>query len=279
MIATENTGLVLEGGGMRGVFTAGVLDYMMDAGLRFPYCVGVSAGACNGLSYLSGQRGRAKLSNIDVLDKYGYIGFKHLWRHHSLFDLKTMYDDLPNRILPYDYAAAFANPMKFEMVCTDCLSGRPVYLSERSDPARLIRICRASSALPYVCPVVIVDGRPLLDGGIADSIPVVRAMSEGYVRNVVVLTRHRGYRKTERDLRIPRFIYGRYPRLRVLLSRRVYAYNQQLELVERLEEQGKITVIRPERPVHVDRLEKDTAKLTALYDAGYRVAGKVLSEN
>ncbi|MBQ7634067.1 MAG: patatin family protein [Bacteroidaceae bacterium] len=276
MKTTTQSGLVLEGGGMRGVFTAGVLDAFMEMGLEFPYCVAVSAGACNGLSYMSRQPGRAKKSNIDILKKHGFIGVKYLWSQHSVFDLKTMYDKLPNRLLPFDYDACFNNPMRFEMVCTDCASGRPVYLSETSDRRRLLDICRASSALPYVCPIVMVDGRPLLDGGIADSIPVVRAMSEGYRHNVVVLTRHRGYRKTERDIRIPRFVYGRYPRLRVLLSRRVFAYNEQLALVERLEDEGKITVIRPEKPVRVGRLETDTSLLTALYDEGYRIALQTL---
>lgn len=277
MNTLKDSGLVLEGGGMRGVFTAGVLDAFMDMGLTFPYCVAVSAGACNGLSYMSHQPGRAKKSNIDLLKKYGYIGIKHLWSQHSLFDLKTMYDDLPNRLLPFDYDACFNNPMRFEMVCTDCLTGHPVYLSETKDRHRLLEICRASSSLPYICPIVRLDGRSLLDGGIADSIPIVRAMSEGYRHNVVVLTRHRGYRKTERDIRIPRFVYGRYPRLRVLLSKRVLAYNEQLALVERLEDEGKITVIRPEKPVHVDRLETDTAKLTALYNEGFRIASKAFS--
>lgn len=279
MKSFDSSGLVLEGGGMRGVFTAGVLDAFMEMDVTFPYCVAVSAGACNGLSYMSHQPGRAKKSNIDLLKKYGYIGIKYLWSQHSVFDLKTMYDDLPNRILPFDYDTCFDNPMRFEMVCTDCRTGHPVYLSEKHDKHRLLLICRASSALPYVCPIVKIDNRPLLDGGIADSIPIVRAMSEGYMHNVVVLTRHRGYRKTERDIRIPRFVYGRYPRLRVLLSRRVYAYNQQLALVERLEDEGKITVIRPERPVRVDRLETDTAKLTALYDEGVRVAKEKLLKN
>ncbi len=277
MQSFSHSGLVLEGGGMRGVFTAGVLDAFMELGVEFPYCVAVSAGACNGLSYMSHQIGRARTSNIDILKKYGFIGVKYLWSQHSVFDLKTMYDTLPNHILPFDYAACFNNPMRFEMVCTDCLSGRPLYLSETADRKRLLLICRASSALPYVCPIVKVDGRPLLDGGIVDSIPVVRAMSEGFTHNVVVLTRHRGYRKTERDIRVPRIIYRRYPRLRVLLSRRVYAYNAQLALVERLEDEGKVMVIRPEQPVRVDRLETDTAKLSALYDEGLRVAKKKLA--
>lgn len=266
------TGLVLEGGGMRGVFTAGVLDCFMDRGIEFPYIVAVSAGACNGLSYVSRQRGRAKLSSIDLLEKYQYIGIKHLWRYHSVFDLGFMFDDLPNRVLPYDYAAYRANPVRFEMVCTDCLSGRAVYLHEPADARRLLDICRASSALPYVSPVVWVDGRPLLDGGLADSIPVDQAMAMGYTRNVVVLTRARGYRKPASDFKLPRFVYRRYPRLRLLLSRRAEIYNRQLDEVERLEREGRVLVIRPAAPPAVGRLEMDTRKLVELYDEGYACA-------
>lgn len=271
-----DTGLVLEGGGMRGVFTAGVLDCFLDNGITFPYCVGVSAGACNGLSYMSRQRGRAKLANIDLLEQYRYIGIRHLWTQHSIFDRKLMYDTIPNEILPFDYDACFANPMEFEMVTTDCIGGKPCYLTERHDPERLINLAKASSALPYVCPVVWVDRRPMLDGGLGDSIPVERAMERGHRFNVVVLTRNRGYRETASDIRIPKYIYPRFPRLRLLLSKRHEIYNRQLELVERLEDEGRILSIRPLRPLEVGRLESDPAKLTALYEEGYECAAKAL---
>lgn len=267
-----NTGLVLEGGGMRGVFTSGVLDYFLDAGINFPYCASVSAGACNGLSYMSRQRGRAKKTNIDLLEKYRYIGMKYLWTQHSILDQHTIYDLIPNEVLPFDYKACFSNPMEFEMVTTDCLTGWPCYLTERSDPERLVLIAKASSSLPFVCPIVRVDGVPMLDGGIVDSIPVERAMQKGFERNVVVLTRNRGYRSDERDVKMPRFIYRNYPRLRVVLSIRHAAYNRQLELVERLEDEGKIIAIRPQRPLEVGRLEHDVKKLTALYEEGYECA-------
>lgn len=141
---------------------------------------------------------------------------------------------------------------------------------------RLVDIAKASSSLPYVCPIAYVDGRPMLDGGIVDSIPVLRAISQGYEQNVVVLTRNRGYRKSEKDIRVPRFIYRRYPRLRLLLSRRCAVYNEQLELVEKLEDEGRIITIRPEKKVVVNRIEKDVKKLTDLYEEGYACAEKVL---
>ena len=271
-----NTALVLEGGGMRGVFNSGVMDYLMDAGISFPHCIAVSAGACNGLSYMSRQRGRAKLSTIDYMKKYRYIGMKHLWSQHSIFDQHTMYDRLPNELLPFDYATCFANPMRFEMVVTNCRTGQAEYLTETQDPERLLLITKASSSLPYVCPIVNVDGEPMLDGGIADSIPVERALALGFKKPVVVLTRNRGYRDTGRDIKQPKFIYRNYPRLRLLLSKRHELYNQELELIERMEDAGEIIAIRPIRPMEVDRLEQDEEKLNALYEEGYECARMAL---
>lgn len=272
----KHTGLVLEGGGMRGVFTCGVLDWLLDHHIDFPYTVAVSAGACNGLSYMSRQRGRAKYSNIDMLKKYKYIGMRFLWTQHSILNQELLYKDFPERIVPYDFVAYRANPGVFEMVTTNCLTGRADYLSEKENYNRLIRIAKASSSLPYVCPVVVVDRVPMLDGGIVDSIPVGRAMSLGYERNVVVLTRNRGYRKTGRDIRIPSFIYRRFPRLRVALSHRCECYNRQLELIEQLEDEGKVLVVRPLEKLEVDRLEDNIGKLTALYEEGYACAETVL---
>ena len=277
MQINENTGLVLEGGGMRGVFTSGVLDYLLDHRIYFNYAVGVSAGACNGFSYMSRQRGRAKRSNIDMLEKYRYIGMKYLWTQHSILDREFLYDKMPSEILPFDYETCFANPCTFEMVTTNARTGKACYLTERSNPERLVQVAKASSSLPFVCPIVTVDGEPMLDGGIVDSIPVERAIEMGHTTNVVVLTRNRGYRTTDRDLKMPKFIYRNYPRLRMVLSHRHAYYNRQLELVERLEDEGKILVIRPQHPMEVSRLESDRGKLTALYNEGYEEAGRMLS--
>lgn len=276
MAIDNHTGLVLEGGGMRGVFTCGVLDYFMDAHIEFPYIIGVSAGACNGLSYMSHQRGRARFSNVEMMKEYRYIGVRHLWTQHSILNLDLLYRQFPERILPFDYDACFANPARFEMVMTDCRTGLPCYLEERSDPARLVLLAKASSSLPYVCPITYVDGVPMLDGGIIDSIPVVRSVSQGYWKNVVVLTRNKGYRKTAKDMRIPSFIYKKYPKLREILSHRNAIYNRQLEMVERMEEEGRVLVIRPMKPMVVGRIEKDVKKLAALYDEGYACAKTVM---
>ena len=268
----ERTGLVLEGGGMRGVFTCGVLDYFMDHHIRFPYTIGVSAGACNGLSYASNQRGRAKYSNIDLLEKYHYIGVKYLFSQRNLLDFNLLFHEFPEHIIPYDYAAYFASPERYVMVTTNCLTGEANYFEEKKDKKRVIDIVRASSSLPFACPITYVDGIPMLDGGIVDSIPLQRAIADGYTHNVVVLTRNRGYRKEVKDIRIPSFIYRKYPKLREALSHRCRLYNEQLAMVERMEDEGSITVIRPLRPVQVDRIEKNIHKLTELYEEGYECA-------
>lgn len=265
----RKTALVLEGGGMRGVFTSGVLDAFMKHDLTFPYVVAVSAGACNGMSYVSHQPRRARISNIDYLARYKYIGLRHLVTQGCIFDRELLYDKFPNQYLPFDFDTFFSSPMTFEMVTTNCLTGQPMYLSERHDRQRTLDIVRASSSLPYVSKIVDVDGIPMLDGGIVDSIPLQHAIDMGHPTNVLVLTRNRGYRDTGKDMKIPRFIYRKYPRLRVVLSRRLAAYNAQLEYVERMEDEGRVICIRPERPMEVDRIEKDIAKLERLYEEGF----------
>ena len=277
MIETNSTGLVLEGGGMRGVFTCGVLDYFMDNNIRFPYAIGVSAGACNGLSFMSRQRGRAKFSNIDLLEKYKYIGLKHYIKKGNIMDFDLLFHEFPDNIIPYDYDTYFASPDRFEMVTSNCLTGEAEYYEEKQSKERVIDIVKASSSLPILCPITYVDDTPMLDGGICDSIPVERAMQQGYKKNIVILTRNKGYRKESKDIKVPSFIYRKYPAMRQALGNRNSLYNSQLDLIDKLEEEGKAFVIRPQKPITVDRIEKDPDKLTALYEEGYE-CGKVIHD-
>lgn len=277
MTIGDNTALVLEGGGLRGVFTCGVLDCFMDKGIRFPFTVGVSAGACNGLSYMSGQRGRAKSSNIDLMDKHHYVGFRYLLTQGCIMDYKLLFEDFPEKIIPYDYEAYFANTDRFVMVTTNCLTGKAEYLEEKSDSKRVMDIVRASSSLPYVTKITYVDGVPMLDGGIADPIPLEYARSQGYEKMVIILTRNKGYRKDEKQFPLPKIIYRKYPELRKTLAARNSEYNRTMDMIERLEEEGRLTVIRPVHPIEVDRMEKDTDKLRALYQEGYELAESFLA--
>lgn len=278
MTIDKNTALILEGGGMRGVFTCGVLDFFMDNGIRFPFTVGVSAGACNGLSYMSGQRGRARASNIDLMAEHKYVGFRYLLTQGCIMDFKLLFEDFPERIIPYDYPAYAANPDRYAMVTTNCLTGCAEYFEEKNDPSRIMDIVRASSSLPYVTQITEVDGIPMLDGGIADSIPVEYARSQGFNRFVIVLTRNRGYRKKEGPNPFADIFYRKYPHLQEALRNRNAVYNRTMELIERLEASGEAVVILPENPIEVGRMEKDTAKLTALYDEGYSIAARTFTK-
>ena len=273
------TGLVLEGGGMRGVFTSGVLDTFMKHDLYFRYIVAVSAGACNGMSYVSRQPRRARISNIDYLARYKYIGIRHLVTQGCIFDRELLYDKFPNQLLPFDFDEYFKHAKDFEMVTTNCLTGKTMYLSETSDRQRSLDIVRASSSLPYVSKIVTVDGIPMLDGGIIDSIPINRAIETGHEHNVVILTRNKDWRDTGKDRKVPAFIYKNYPRLRVALSHRHVVYNQQIDLIDRLEAEGKITCIRPMRPMEVGRIENDVEKLERLYEEGFAIGEKFAVEN
>ena len=260
---------------MRCVFTSGILDNFMDRGIRFPYTIGVSAGACNGLSYMSGQKGRAKYSNIDLLDEYHYISIKQLLTKGNIMDFDLLFDKFPNHIIPYDYEAYARCSEVYEMVTTDCHTGQACYYDEKHNPDRIIEIVRASSSLPFVSPISYVDGKPMLDGGIADSIPLLRARQLGYNNNVVILTRNKGYRKPSKPTTVPFFFYRKYPNLRRAIAGRNALYNSQLDMIERFEEEGAITVIRPIKPIEVNRIERDTRKLLDLYNQGYEIASSI----
>lgn len=277
MHVDSHTGLVLEGGGMRGVFTAGVLDYFMDQNIRFPYTIGVSAGVGNGISYASGQRGRARFTNIDLLKEYNYIGLRHLLRGKGIIDLDFLFYTFPDKYYPYDYEAYFKAPERFVMVTSNCLTGKAEYFEEKNNRDRILAICRASCSLPILCPLAYVDGVPMVDGGVCDAIPVKHAIDDGYLQNVIILTRNKGYRKKEKDFYLPGFIYKQYPAIRNQLKLRYRYYNEVLDYIDQLEAEGRALIIRPEQPVTVGRTEKDIHKLSTFYEEGYTCAKQAFS--
>ena len=272
MTIDANTGLVLEGGGMRGIFTVGVLDYLMDHHISFPYVIGVSAGASNGISYISRQRGRSYFSNIELLKKHNYIGWKNLLSGRGYIDLDFLFYEYPDRYYPFDYKTYEASPTRFVMVVSNCLTGRAEYIEEKQDRKRLLDACKASCSLPVMCPLSWLDGKPMVDGGVCDSIPIRHAQEEGYRKNVIILTRNKGYRKPDKDFHLPSFIYRKYPAIREALRLRYKSYNHTLDYIDELEAEDKVLVIRPQRPIEVGRTERDTRKLQALYEEGYELA-------
>lgn len=279
MNGKKEAALVLEGGGTRGVFTAGVLDYLMEKEVKFPYVIGVSAGACNAIDYVSKQIGRTKDCSIIQDRKNRYIGTKDALKKGYLFDMDRLFDEYPNRLFPFDFDTYFASDIQCEVVVTNCLTGEAMYLSEKQDRERLLTICRASSSIPLISPVVDVDGIPCVDGGVADSVPLIHSMKLGHQKNVVVLTRNKGYRKKAPGK--SRLLYTaalkKYPNLLNALLNRYRNYNRVMELVEKWEEEGHIFVIRPEvEPV--SRTEQNVEKLTEFYDHGYQLMKQRMEE-
>jgi predicted patatin/cPLA2 family phospholipase len=277
MEINNQTGLVLEGGGMRGIFTVGVLDYFMDHHIWFPYTIGVSAGASNGISYASRQRGRSRFSNIDLLEKYNYIGLRHFLKGKGYINMEFLFRIYPDKYFPFDFETYRKSTDRFVMVTSNCLTGKAEYYEEKQDVERMLDICQASCSIPVLCPMTYVDGIPMVDGGVCDAIPIQRSIDDGNLQNVVVLTRNKGYRKKDKDFKLPGFIYRQYPAIREQLRLRYRKYNEVLHYIDELEEQGKVVVIRPERPMEVGRTSDDRQKLIDLYAEGYALAGKVLS--
>lgn len=273
--------IVLEGGATRGVFTSGALDYLMGRELYFSHVIGVSAGSCNGVDYVSKQIGRTRDCMIHKEKEYDYYyGFTKFVKEKSILDMDMVFEKYPKEIFPFDYETYFASDMECEIVTTNCLTGQAEYMTETKDFDRLMKLCRASSSMPLVSPIVNVDGVPYLDGGLADSIPIRRALQKGNEKIVLLLTRNPGYRKklTSRGVaNMYRRAYKKYPNLVRTTIRRNYEYNKTMELVERLEAEGKIFVLRPLVPT-VSRLEKNYDTLMAFYQHGYRLMEKQYDE-
>lgn len=266
--------LVLEGGATRGVFTSGVLDYLMEQDLYMSHVIGVSAGACNAVDYVSKQPGRTRDCMIPT-DKSGnyYYGFRKFMKEKSLMNMDLIFDVFPNQLIPFDYATYFQSDMECELVVTNCLTGKAEYLKEMKSKEKLMKICRASSSMPLVTPIVNIEDIPYLDGGLADSVPLKRAMASGNEKVVVILTRNAGYRKktVSRGMaEVYRKAYSSYPKLVKAILTRSFYYNKTMNQLETLEREGKIFVLRPlVKPVA--RLERNKETLTAFYDHGYNL--------
>lgn len=271
-------GLVLEGGGMKGIYTSGVLDFFLDMGIEFSSVYGVSAGAVNMCSYLSKQRGRGRDVTLDYLDDKRYCSMDSLLRTGDLFNVEMCYHLIPESLNPYDYAAFDRYRGKAFSVATDIVSGRPEYFRIR-DMKKDIDKIRASASLPLVSRNVEIDGGLYLDGGISDSVPLQKSVVDGNRKNVVVLTKAVGYvRKPASHPALLRLRYRKYPKVAELMSQRHIHYAQQMEYVERLRRNGQAFVIRPREDMGVKRVEKDVNKLRELYRQGYEDAKRCRRE-
>lgn len=267
-------GLVLEGGGMKGIYTAGVLDYFLDRGIEFSSVYGVSAGACHMCSYLSKQKGRAFDVCADYLNTRRYCSLESLLTTGDLFNVDICYSLIPEYLYPYDYEAFREYQGKAYSVATDIVTGRPVYFRIRDMKADIVKI-RASASLPMVSRNVMIDGKPYLDGGISDPIPLQQSVMDGNRKNVVIMTKETGYvRQPARHLGPIRARYLKYPKVYELMAGRHISYNRQLAFIESQRQEGKAFVIRPKTAGNVGRIEKDKEKLKVLYRQGYEDAAE-----
>ena len=265
--------LVLEGGATRGIFTSGALDYLMERDLYFSDVIGVSAGSCNAVDYVSRQQGRTRDCMIPT-DKEGkyYYGIRDFVKEKSLMNMDLIFDKYPKELLPFDFETYFNSEINCQIVTTNCLTGKAEYMTEDSDNDRLMKLCRASSSMPLLTPIVNIDNVPYLDGGLADSVPIRRAQQMENEKIVVILTKNQGYRKSVLSptmQRVYKRAYKSYPNLIRTIFRRSFEYNKTMNYLDQLEKRGEIFILRPQvKPV--SRLERNKETLHAFYEHGYK---------
>lgn len=267
------TGLIMEGGAMRGMFTAGVLDVLMENGLVTDGAIGVSAGAVFGCNYKSHQIGRVIRYNTEYCNDKRYASFKNLVKTGNLYSEQFCYHEVPERLDPFDEAAFAASPMDFFVVCTDVKTGEPIYHKCRTGDAEDVRWMEASASMPLAAKIVKIGHYGLLDGGVADSIPVRFFESIGYKRNLIILTQPKGYTKKKNKL-LPaiRARYFRYPAFVEAVADRHERYNEITSYISMLEQAGQAYVIRPPIPLEIGAMERDPAQLRRVYETGRAVA-------
>lgn len=271
-------GLVVEGGGMRGVYTAGVLDYFMEKNLYFDDCYGVSAGACHISSYVSKQIGRSIKVTLDYINDKRYCSVNSLIKTGDMFGVEMLYDIIPNKLELYDYETFNKFKGNFYSVVTNCKTGKAEYIKIKDMKKDIIAV-RASSSLPLLSRIVEINGKEYLDGGITDSIPIKKSIKDGHKKNVVILTRDKTYRKSK-----PKFLsffklkYKKYPNLVKAIENRYKMYNETLDFLEEEKAKNKVFIIQPKLPVKISRIEKDKDKLKALYDQGYEDAKELYED-
>ncbi len=265
----EDVGLVLEGGGMRGLYTAGILDFFIDKGIYFKNCVGVSAGVCHATSYYCKQRGRAFHVSVDYLDDKNYCGAYSLLTTGNFFNVDMVYGKIPQRLYPLDNAAFKKSEVNLYAAVTNCRTGRAEYLKIK-DVYKDLKAVRASASLPLMAHKVEIDGEKYLDGGISDSIPIKKSVELGFKKNMVILTQPRDYKKSPNSLYgVIKIKYFKYKGLLESIKNRHLVYNDTLEYIYKQEKEGNIFIISPEKPLGIGRTEKNKSKLEEIYKLGY----------
>lgn len=269
--------LILEGGTLRPIFSAGVMDALLDNNIAFPYCIGVSAGITNGVSYISKQKGR----NLEVVTKYRndnrYLSYRNFLRCKSIFGLDFVFDEIPNNLIPFDMDTYRKYPGKVLVGVTNAHTGKTEYLNGKDldDKATMLR---ATCAIPLLFPVIKINGKEYYDGGLCDPIPIKKAIADGNTKHLIVLTQPKGYKKelSKKNILVAKLLNKKYPNLKTPLLNRHNHYNETVKFCEQLENEGKVLILRPE--YNLDSFEKDINKLKSSYDHGYNLAINHLSE-
>ncbi|MFC1494520.1 patatin family protein [Thermodesulfobacteriota bacterium] len=270
----EKTGLVLEGGGLRGVYTSGAIRFLMDKSISFPYVIGVSMGACNGANYISRQLDRNRIVNISFVNDSRYLSYKRLLFKGELFGMDFIFNTIPFSLVPFDQDTFFKNKAKYLIGVTDLKTGAPVYYEKDEFEDDYMEIFRATCSLPFVAKPVHYKERIIMDGGLADPVPIGKSMADGNKRNVLVLTRPGGYRKkfSPLHLLLARIGYPGFKGLHKNLANRHKRYNHAMDIIDELEKSGQALSIRPAEAIVAGRVERNKEKLYAAYNQGYEDA-------
>ncbi len=275
----KEVGLVLEGGGMRGLYTAGVLECFMEHDLYFPYVIGVSAGACMAASYLSRQKGRNKKVNIELVSDHRYLSFRNFISKRELFGMDFLFDEIPRKIVPFDFETFLKGSEQFIVVATDCETGEPVYYSKHEHGNHMLKLLRASSSLPFISESVEYNGKFLLDGGMIDPIPLKKSQSDGNEKNVIIMTKLEQYKMRQRKLAsMLKYTYKRHPKIACLLQERYKLYNDTLSYIHSEKSKENLFIIQPSSRVPVRRIERNQVRLKELYELGYSDAKDQLQQ-
>jgi predicted patatin/cPLA2 family phospholipase len=273
------TGCIDVGGGLRDIYGAGVFDYMMDAGIRLDYCIGVSAGSGNCASYIAGQRGRNKHFYLDYITRKEALGIRSYIRNGSFVDLSYVYGSLSNSggENPLDYQAFEENPTEFKVVATDAETGKPAYFDKQSDMAQNdYTVLMASSCLPVFCKPIEIKGRKYYDGGLSDPLPFRKALDDGCERLVVILTKPIGSELNQnRNALGASVLKRRYPLFSESMKNAADTYAKQLDEVLKLQDSGQALVLAPDDIMELGTLTRDSVKLINLYQKGYNDAKRI----
>ncbi len=272
------TGIVMEGGGKRGIYAAGVLDVLLENNIFADGIIGTSAGAVNACSYVSKQYGRNIRYNVRFAKEKRYMSFYSLITTGNVVGTDFAYNQLPNKLDPFDYDTFENSEMEYYVTCSNVETGKAEYIRCKTLRGKNMDYLRASASLPYVSQIVEVDGLKLLDGGVCDSIPLKAFQDMGFKKNLVILTRPKGYVKKPENNMLAKLYYNKYPKLISAMKSRYAVYNKTIKYIEEQEKLGNILVLRPSKQIKVGRMEQNADVIKEMYELGKADANKMLQE-